>query len=156
MGFNSRSLFRNIFLLLALVSSLLLTACGGGGGGGGGGNINEAMVGTWYLNLEDGKPVVPNSKGEVDTMILKSDGTCSMKTFDLTNMNHSTYWEPEGTASSDKGTWRYADGRLYIKIDGQEVSNAVSLDNGALTITGTYEDSSDTWTSVYKKTKYSL
>ena len=75
MRLNSNSLFRNFFLLMALISSLLLTACGGGGGGGGGGKgVNEAMVGTWYLNLEDGKPVVPNSKGEVSYMILKSDG----------------------------------------------------------------------------------
>ncbi|MBQ2594689.1 MAG: InlB B-repeat-containing protein, partial [Candidatus Riflebacteria bacterium] len=35
MRLNSNSLFRNIFLLMALISSLLLTACGGGGGGGG-------------------------------------------------------------------------------------------------------------------------
>ncbi len=151
MRFNSHYFFRNIFLLAALVSSLLLTACGGGGGGD---SLRDALVGTWYLNFEDGKPVVPNSKGDVETMILKSDGTCSMKSFDLTNKNHSAYWEPEGTAYSDKGTWRYADGRLYIKIDGQEVSNAVSLSNDALTITGTYEDSSDTWTSTYRKTKY--
>ena len=34
MRFNSHYFFRNIFLLVALVSSLLLTACGGGGGGG--------------------------------------------------------------------------------------------------------------------------
>ena len=156
MRFNSHYFFRNIFLLAALVSSLLLTACGGGGGGGGGGDsLRDALVGTWYLNLEDGKPVVTNAKGEVDTMILKSDGTYSMKSFDLTDLNHSTYWEPEGTAYTDKGTWRYADGRLYLKIESEEFSFAVSLNNGALTLTGTNEDSSDTWTLTYKKTKYS-
>ncbi len=156
MRFNSNSLFRNIFLLMALISSLLLTACGGGGGGGGGGGkgVNEAMVGTWYLNFEDGKPVVPNSKGEVSYMILKSDGTCTMKDFDLTDYGHPTYWEITTSEGTDKGTWSYADGRLYVKIDGEEISVPVSLDNGKLTITWTYEDSKETYTSVYKKTKY--
>ena len=147
--------FRNLFLVVAVISSLLLTACGGGGGGGGGGKgLNEAMVGTWYLNLEDGKPVVPNSKGEVSYMILKSDGTCTMKDFDLTDYGHPTYWEITTSEGTDKGTWSYADGRLYVKIDGEEISVPVSLDNGKLTITWTYEDSKETYTSVYKKTKY--
>ena len=154
MRLNSNSLFRNIFLLMALISSLLLTACGGGGGGGGGKGVNEAMVGTWYLNFEDGKPVVPNAKGEVSYMILKSDGTCTMKDFDLTDYGHPTYWEITTSEGTDKGTWSYADGRLYVKIDGEEISVPVSLDNGKLTITWTYEDSKETYTSVYKKTKY--
>jgi len=154
MRLNSNSLFRNFFLLMALISSLLLTACGGGGGGGGGGKgVNEAMVGTWYLNFEDGKPVVPNAKGEVDTMILKSDGSCLITDYVLSDKNQ-TYWEVGASEGTDKGTWSYADGRLYVKIDGEEISAPVSLDNGKLTITGTYEDSTDTWTSVYKKTKY--
>ena len=155
MRLNSNSLFRNIFLLMALISSLLLTACGGGGGGGGGGDgLREALVGTWYLNFEDGKPVVPNAKGEVSSMILKSDGTCAMKDFDLTDYGHPTYWEITTSEGTDKGTWSYADGRLYVKIDGEEISVPVSLDNGKLTITWTYEDSKETYTSVYKKTKY--
>jgi hypothetical protein len=147
--------FRNLFLVIAMISSLLLTACGGGGGGGGGGKgVNEAMVGTWYLNFEDGKPVVPNSKGQVDSMTLKADGSCTMKSFDLTNYGHPTYWEIEGSGETDKGTWSYADGRLYVKIDGEENSVPVSLDNGKLTLTCSYEDSNETYTSVYKKTKY--
>ena len=154
MRLNSNSLFRNFFLLMALLSSLLLTACGGGGGGGGGDGLREALIGTWYLNFEDGKPVVPNSKGEVDTLILKSDGTCSMTEYGLTDYNHPNYWEVQESEGTDKGAWRYADGRLYIKIDGEEFSSAVSLDNGALKMTGTYEDSSETWISVFKKTKY--
>ena len=154
MRLNSNSLFRNIFLLMALISSLLLTACGGGGGGGGGGDgLREALVGTWYLNFEDGKPVVPNAKGEVDTMILKSDGSCLITDY-VWSAKNQTYWEVGASEGTDKGTWSYADGRLYIKIDGEENSVSVSLDNGKLTITGTYEDSTDTWTSVYKKTKY--
>ena len=150
--------FRNLFLVVAVISSLLLTACGGGGGGGGGNSgkkVNEAMVGTWYLNSEDGKPVVPNNKGEVDTLILKADGTCTMKTYDLTDYGHPTYWEIAASVGTDNGTWGYADGRLYITVDGEENSFQTSLDNDALTMTGTYEDSTDTWTSVYKKTKYS-
>ena len=146
--------FRNLFFVVAVISCLLLTACGGGGGGGGGGKgVNDAMVGTWYLNLEDGKPVVPNAKGQVDTLVLKSDGTCSMTVYVLSDKNQ-TYWEVGASEGTDKGTWSYADGRLYIKIDGEENSFPVSLDNGKLTITSTYEDSKDTWTSVYKKTKY--
>ncbi|MBR4571259.1 MAG: lipocalin family protein [Candidatus Riflebacteria bacterium] len=152
MRFNSHYFFRNIFLLAAIVSSLLLTACGGGGGGGGGGDgLREALVGTWYLNFEDGLPVVPNSKGEVDTMILKSDGTCSMKTFDLTNANHSTYWEPEGTVYNDSGTWSYSNGNLITKIDGYTMSVSVTFNNGALILNGTEPEP---WTSTYKKTKY--
>ena len=152
MRLNSNSLFRNIFLLMALISSLLLTACGGGGGGGGGGDgLREALVGTWYLNFEDGKPVVPNSKGEVSSMILKSDGTCIMKDFDLTDYGHSTYWEPEGTAYNDSGTWSYSNGKLTTKIDGYTMSVSVTFNNGALTLNGTEPEP---WTSVYKKTKY--
>lgn len=148
---------KNVALVFALLSTLLLTGCGGGGGSGNSGiRVNEAMVGTWYLNMEDGKPVVPKANGDVDTMILRSDGTCTMKEFDLSNRDHPTYWETEGTGESDNGTWGYADGRLYTTVDGVSMSFPVSLDNDALTLTGTYEDSTETWTDVYKKTKYSL
>ena len=150
---------KNVALVFALLSTLLLTACGGGGGGGGGNSgitINDAMVGTWYLNFEDGKPVVPNAQGKVDTMILKSDGTCKMTTYDLSNRDHPTYWETVGTGESNNGTWGYANGRMYTTVDGVSMNFPVSLDNDALTITGTYEDSTETWIDVYKKTKYSL
>ena len=147
--------FRNLFFVVAVISSLLLTACGGGGGGG---NIaitvNDAMVGTWYLNIEDGKPVVPNNKGEVDTMILRADGTCSMTEYVLTDKN-VTYWDVGESEGTDNGTWGYAAGRMYTTVDGISMSFPVTIDNDALTITGTYENSTDTWTSVYKKTKYS-
>ena len=116
---------------------------------------NKDLVGTWYLNFEDGIPVVPNSKGEVDTMTLKSDGTCTMKTFDLTNSGHSSYWEPEGTAYNDSGKWSYSNGKLTTTIDGYKMTVTATLKDGALTLTGTYEGSTETWTSVYKKTKYS-
>lgn len=157
---KSKILFRNLFFIVAVISALLLTACGGGGGGGNGGGlsltINDAMVGTWYLNYEDGKPVVPNSKGEVDKIVLRSDGTCSMTEYTLTTKNHPTYWEVEYSEGTDNGTWGYSDGRLYTTVDGISMNFPVTLDNDSLTITGTYQDSTETWISVYKKTKYSL
>lgn len=157
---KSKILFRNLFFIVAVISALLLTACGGGGGGGNGGGlsltINDAMVGTWYLNFEDGKPVVPDANGKVNTMILRDDGTCTMTEYVLNNYNHSTYWEVGASDGTDNGTWGYADGRMYTTIDGISGNFPVTLDNDSLTITGTYQDSTETWISVYKKTKYSL
>ncbi len=158
---KTKNYFRNLFLVVAVMSVLLLTACGGGGNGGKNSNnfslsINEAMVGTWYLNLEDGKPVVPNANGKVDTMILREDGTCTMTEYVLSDYNHPTYWEVGASEGTDNGTWGYANGRLYTTVDGFSMNVPVSLDNDALTISGYYENSTETWTSVYKKTKYSL
>ena len=74
--------------------------------------------------------------------------------FDLTDYNHSNYWEPQGSAETDTGKWSYSNGKLNTNIDGYSMSFPVTLKNGELTMTGTYEDSTETWTSVYKKTKY--
>ena len=114
------------------------------------------MVGTWYLNMEDGKPVDPKANGDVDTMFLRSDGTCTMKEFDLSNRDYPTYWKTEGLGESDNGTWGYADRRMYTTADGVTMNIPVSIVNDVLTLTGTYEDSTETWTYVYKETKYSL
>ena len=113
------------------------------------------LVGTWYLNYEDGKPMVGNSQVEVETLTLKSDGTCSWKEFDITDNGHSSYWEPEGTAYTATGRWSYSNGKLTTTIEGYTMSFPVTLKDGALTLTGTYEGSTETYTSVYKKTQYS-
>jgi uncharacterized repeat protein (TIGR02543 family) len=119
-------------------------------------SINKSLVGTWYLNEEDGKPVVPNSKGEVETMILNLDGSCSMTDYGLTDKNHSDYWETELSEGTDKGKWRYSNKKIYVTIDGVERSFEISISNDSLTIKGNYENSNGTWISVYKKTKYKL
>ena len=118
--------------------------------------VNKSFVGTWFLNEEDGKPVVPNSNGEVETMILNSDGTCSMTSYVLTDKNHADYWETELSEGTEKGTWKYSNNKLYVTIDGVERSFSASISKDTLTIKGTNENSSETWVSIYKKTKYKL
>ncbi len=108
------------------------------------------------MNYEDNKPVHPNSKGEVDTITLKSDGTVIWKEFDLTDYGHSSYWEPEGVADTVSGKWSYYNGKLTTTIEGYTISFPITLNNGALSLTGTYEGSTETWTSIFMKTKYSL
>ena len=118
--------------------------------------INNSLVGTWYLNEEDGRPVVPNNKGEVGTMVLNSDGSCSMTDYGLTDKNHSDYWETEQSEGTEKGKWKYSNNKLYVTIDGTETSFDTTISKDTLMIKGKYENSNETWVSVYKKTKYKL
>ena len=116
---------------------------------------NKALEGSWYLNTEDGIPVIPNSRGKVETYCFNSDGTFSLINItlkagdELNNPNEAEYWESAETTETITGTWKYADGKLTLKTDKEEGTFLATLKNAELTITETDEDG--TSVSVFKK-----
>ena len=120
---------------------------------------NKALEGSWYLNTEDGIPVIPNSQGNVETYCFNSDGTFSLINItlkagdELNNPNEAEYWESAETTETITGTWKYADGKLTLKTDKEEGTFLATLKNAELTITETDEDG--TSVSVFKKNKNS-
>ncbi len=113
------------------------------------------ILGTWYLNTINKLPVVVTDKGDVETLVLNSD-----RTFTWTNYNVAEcpddkpeFWQTEKVSSALKGTWKYSNGSLTVKVDGSEVSTPITLKNGELTIIDTDEETHETDTTVYKKTK---
>ena len=70
-----RTIFRNIFLLVAVISALLLTACGGGGGGGGKNPAAPTQTGTLKgtVSLPTASIRVSLDKSASNTVSIASD-----------------------------------------------------------------------------------
>ncbi len=117
-----------------------------------GNQIPIDLTGTWYLNYEEGKPVPTNAKGEVSTLTLNSDGSCTIIEYGLIVYEDHMY--PTEEFSKFTGRWNYSNGNLTTTIDGETMSSPATLANGELTITGTDEETKETFTSVYRKIKY--
>ena len=113
---------------------------------------NKALEGSWFLNIEDDLPVVPNTKGKVETYVFNSDGTFSLIEIDLKASDESEkpeYWISDETSENITGTWKYADGKLTIKTDKEEATFPATIKNAELTITD--KDKDGTTVSIFKK-----
>ena len=117
-----------------------------------GDQIPADLVGTWYLNYEDGKPVPANNNVKVPTLILNSDGKCIYIDYDLTE--YDDYMYPTGEAIEYTGSWSYSNGNLTTVIEGETMSSTATITNGELTLTSIDEETQETLTSVYRKIKY--
>lgn len=123
--------------------------------------IEKALEGDWFLNKEDNLPVVPNSRGHVETLTLNSDGTFLWLSYNeevysyYDKEDEPEYWktqeELEESAKQARGTWKYNHGSLILKTDDKEITRAVTISNGVLSLTDTDEKTSEKSTSVYKK-----
>ena len=112
---------------------------------------NKALEGSWYLNIEDNKPVVPNSKGKVESYLFNSDGTFTLESYEFNDRQNPEYYQTLENGETIKGTWKYADGKLTLKTDKDEQTFPITLKNAELTITEKDEESSETTVSVFKK-----
>ena len=121
-----------------------------GGGSSTGNTGSESMLGTWYHNLEDGKPV----KGsKIPTITFKSDGSCTIVDYDGMHYDSQKgYWECSGNSETIIGKWSLSGSTLKVTVEGYTTN--IKVDSDSFIISGAYEDGSGTWTSVYKKTKY--
>ena len=113
------------------------------------------ILGTWYLNTINNLPVVVTDNGDVETLVLNSDRTFTWTNYDMAECpdENPEFWQTEKVSSDLKGTWKYSNGSLTLKVNGNEVSTTVTLKNGELTIIDTDEETHETDTTVYKKTK---
>ena len=111
---------------------------------------DESILGTWYHNLEDGKPV----KGsKIPTITFKSDGSCTIVDYDGMHYDSQKgYWECSGNSETIIGKWSLSGSTLKVTVEGYTTN--IKVDSDSFIISGAYEDGSGTWTSVYKKTRY--
>ena len=129
------------FMLLAVLSLLLLTACGGGSGESNpvapqntNGTTNKALIGDWYITLNEGRTVYPNKNAKMDYLGLKSNGNFKAIIFYLSE--YSTYVQTKEEIELElTGTWSYTDSKLILKMtSGEEINLYASISNNKLNI----------------------
>jgi hypothetical protein len=147
---------RNYFMLFAFLSMLLLTACGGGGGDGTSANptsshgndsgINNALVGEWFIDSDEGKIVYPNKRNKVDYIGLKPDGRCLMISYYTTD--YSTYEQTKEEIELEiTASWSFSGGKLYLSIPGSnKIFFYASIQNNSL-----YLKDEDNLISIFSK-----
>lgn len=151
--FEQKSMLKRMFCILGLVCVLFLTACGDhhSHDDNNGGYLNSDLYGTWYLNVDGGLPVKPNSNNQVSNWTFKEDGSCIDVDYFTTENEGYIQTDDDPPPTVHNGTWSCDSKVIKTKVDGitDSVAYKLSSDKKTLTVTGDYEGASETLT--YKR-----